>query len=202
MTNPMDSKLLISEPPLQVLPSLAVAIGLKEALFLQQLHYRLLQSEHIIDGRPWVYNSMVAWREQFPFWSIDTMKRTITSTRKHSLILTRDYNNLKQDRTLWYTIDYDVLYSLEDMHQTLGQFAPVQKGNLPSSSLGQNAPMSSRDLKSFKKIPPLPPHEGGPDDLSGSRKGKRKRIDPHASHNVGKYHNGRYCHDCKADLGA
>jgi hypothetical protein len=31
--------LLIEEPPMQVLPSLAAAIGLEEALFLQQLHY-------------------------------------------------------------------------------------------------------------------------------------------------------------------
>jgi hypothetical protein len=31
--------LLIKEPPLQVLPSLAVAIGLKPALVLQQLYW-------------------------------------------------------------------------------------------------------------------------------------------------------------------
>jgi hypothetical protein len=33
------SKLLIDEPPLQVLPTLAVRLGLEEAIFLQQLHY-------------------------------------------------------------------------------------------------------------------------------------------------------------------
>ena len=35
--------LLISEPPLQVLPSLAVKIGLNEAIVLQQIHYWLLK---------------------------------------------------------------------------------------------------------------------------------------------------------------
>jgi hypothetical protein len=40
------SRLLIHEPALQVLPSLAVAIGLNEAIFLQQLHYWLVSSKH------------------------------------------------------------------------------------------------------------------------------------------------------------
>ena len=35
------SNLLTQEPPLQVLPSLAVAIGLNEAIVLQQVHYLL-----------------------------------------------------------------------------------------------------------------------------------------------------------------
>ena len=35
------SNLLIEEPPLQVLPSLALAVGLNEAIILQQMHYWL-----------------------------------------------------------------------------------------------------------------------------------------------------------------
>ena len=38
-----SSKLLMGESPLQVLPGLAVLIGLDEAIFLQQLHYKLYQ---------------------------------------------------------------------------------------------------------------------------------------------------------------
>ena len=38
---PPSSKLLIDEPPLQVLPSLALKIGLNEAIILQQVHYWL-----------------------------------------------------------------------------------------------------------------------------------------------------------------
>ena len=35
------SRLLINENPLQVLPTLAVKIGLNEAMILQQMHYWL-----------------------------------------------------------------------------------------------------------------------------------------------------------------
>ena len=41
------SKLLVDEPPLIVLPSLAVAIGLAEAILLQQIHYWLRQGGHV-----------------------------------------------------------------------------------------------------------------------------------------------------------
>jgi hypothetical protein len=75
------SKLLIDEPPLQVLPSLALAIGLNEAIFLQQLHYWLQRSEHQHAGQRWVYNTLEGWHEQFPFWSMSTVRRTIRSLK-------------------------------------------------------------------------------------------------------------------------
>jgi DnaD/phage-associated family protein len=67
--------LLISEPPLQVLPSLAVAIGLDEAIVLQQVHYWVTnpKNEGYIDenGDAWVYASYKEWQsDNFPFWKI------------------------------------------------------------------------------------------------------------------------------------
>ena len=44
------SRLLIDEPPLQVLPSLAREIGLNEAIMLQQIHYWLLKSGNEFEG--------------------------------------------------------------------------------------------------------------------------------------------------------
>ena len=101
------SKLLLDEKPLQVLPSLACAIGLNEAIFLQQLHYWLKDSKHIHDGRQWVFNSYEGWREQFKFWSISTIRRTIKSCIDQGLVIDGSYNKLKQDNTKWYTINYD-----------------------------------------------------------------------------------------------
>lgn len=104
------SKLLIDEPPLQVLPSLAIAIGLNEAIFLQQLHYWLRISKHVYDERIWIYNTHEGWHEQFPFWSVPTIRRVITNLRNLELIITTAaYNKLGFDNTLWYTIDYDAL---------------------------------------------------------------------------------------------
>ncbi|WLF74824.1 hypothetical protein Q3V38_08385 [Limosilactobacillus fermentum] len=46
--------LLIEEPPLQVLPSLAKSIGLNEAIVLQQIHYWIRKSNNLKDGHKWI----------------------------------------------------------------------------------------------------------------------------------------------------
>lgn len=45
------SKLLISESPLLVLPSLAETIGLNEAIVLQQIHFWTSKEKHYKNGR-------------------------------------------------------------------------------------------------------------------------------------------------------
>ena len=112
-------KLLIEEPPLQILPSLAVAIGLNEAIFLQQLHYWVRMSSHVHDGRRWVYNSLADWRQQFPFWSDRTLRRVIKSLEsplpgygRALLVSTLQLNTHPMDKTKWYTLDYDLVDEL------------------------------------------------------------------------------------------
>lgn len=108
-----SSRLLINEPPLQVLPSLAYAVGLNGALFLQQLQYWLATSRHVHDGRRWIYNTTEEWARQFPFWSERTIKRIIADLRDREIVLTRDdLNKHSFDHTLWYSINYDVLESV------------------------------------------------------------------------------------------
>ena len=101
--------LLISEPPLQVLPSLAVKIGLNEAIILQQIHYWLLRSNNVRDGYKWVYNSYSEWNKQFPFFSRNTMIRAFNSLEKQGLLITANYNKAGFDKTKWYRIDYEKL---------------------------------------------------------------------------------------------
>ena len=104
------SRLLIDEHPLQVLPSLAVAVGLNEAIILQQIHYWLGTKSGEIkeDGRRWVFNSYAEWKCQFPFWSEDTIYRAVRSLERKKILLSRQEGN---DRRKWYTIDYDALPS-------------------------------------------------------------------------------------------
>ena len=108
------SDLLINEPPLQVLPSLACAVGLNEALILQQFHYWLQHSNNIKDGHKWIYNSYQEWHKQFPFWK---SKNTLISAIKHledmGILVSGNYNKAKFDKTKWYRIDYEKLQLLE-----------------------------------------------------------------------------------------
>mgnify|MGYP000945594715 CR=1 FL=1 len=111
------SKLLLDESPILVLPSLATKIGLNEAIFIQQLHYWLKDSKNVRDGRKWVYNTHEEWQEQFPFWSISTIRRTITKLEKANLIIVSNYNKMAIDKTKWYRINYDLLEEMSNPNQ-------------------------------------------------------------------------------------
>ena len=106
--------LLIQEPPLQVLPSLACKVGLNEAIILQQFHYWLQRSNNVKDGHKWIYNSYSEWHKQFPFWK---SKNTLISAIKHledmRILISGNYNKAKFDKTKWYRIDYEKLQLLE-----------------------------------------------------------------------------------------
>lgn len=100
------SRLLIDEPPLQVLPSLAREIGLNEAIMLQQMHYWLLKSSNEFEGVKWFYKTLEDWQTEFPFWSAMTIRRTLTNLEKQKVIRIGNFNKKKFDKTKWYTIDY------------------------------------------------------------------------------------------------
>lgn len=111
------SNLLINEPPLLILPSLAVLIGLNEALVLQQLHYWLDNPKTGVsrNGYKWVYNTYDNWlRESFPFWSKSTIERTFRSLEKRGLIISKQFDSNKHDQRKYYRIDYTVLAALEE----------------------------------------------------------------------------------------
>ncbi|WP_338469558.1 hypothetical protein R4Z10_12080 [Niallia sp. XMNu-256] len=103
------SKLLIQESPLLILPSLAKQIGLNQAIILQQVHYWLTSSRHKYEGRIWIYNSYREWQLQFPFWSEQTIARGIRSLEEQGYLLSSNFNRMKQDKTKWYTINYEKL---------------------------------------------------------------------------------------------
>lgn len=118
------SNLLYDERPLEINPTLAELIGLNEAIILQQVHYWIVTemktndndviAKHMHDGKWWIWNTYEQWQEQFKFWSIATIKRTISKLEKSGLLLSGNFNKYGYDRTKWYTIDYDKLQSLKN----------------------------------------------------------------------------------------
>ena len=82
--------MLLDEPLLTVQPKLAMAVGLNEAMFLQQLHWMLgRDNAEVRDGRKWVRSSAERLQLQFPFWSVRTIERIISDLRGLELIATK-----------------------------------------------------------------------------------------------------------------
>lgn len=110
----MASKLLINEPPLQVLPTLAENVGIVEAIILQQIQYWLITSKEIKRGRKWTYNTYAEWQKQLKFCSDSTIKRAIRKLEKMGLVESATFNKSRSDRTKWYTINYKKVDSLAE----------------------------------------------------------------------------------------
>lgn len=106
-------KKLVTNKPLVIDKQLAVIFGLKEAIILQQINYWLeinkSKNNNYREGRYWTYNTLNKWQEEFPFWSLETVKRTFRKLRNKNLLITNNFNKMKTDRTLWYTINHEEL---------------------------------------------------------------------------------------------
>lgn len=162
------SKLLINESPLQVQPSLAMAIGLNEAIFLQQLHYWMGASRHHHNGKKWVYNTYSDWLLQLKYLSLPTLKRTIKSLKDRGLLSVERFDKLRSNQVNYYTINYDVLAIIESniaqaidsidqlkMSQSSSsnctnasaQNEPIDKIKMSQSPLAQNEPILTREYQ-------------------------------------------------------
>lgn len=115
----MTNSLLISEPPLQVIPSLAVALkSVDKAIILQQIHYWLQRSKNIEDGHRWVFNTVKEWHQQFPWLAEKTVQRYLKDLCDKGLLITGNFNKANFDRTKWYRIDYHALDKLANSKGT------------------------------------------------------------------------------------
>ncbi|AVV37327.1 conserved phage C-terminal domain-containing protein [Pantoea vagans] len=143
--------LLLKVKPLVISPELALRIGLNEAIVLQQICYWLEDTTAGVEyeGKRWVYNSINAWNEQFPWWTTKTIQRTVSSLKKMGLIFVEQLKKKQHDQTNYYAINYanPLLTDKDNLslsRETIcpnrkGQSVPMDKVNL-SHSIGSNCP--------------------------------------------------------------
>lgn len=161
------SKLLLDEPPLMVLPKLAEKVGLNEAIILQQIHYWLSgKSAKEKDGKYWIYNTYEDWQKQFPFWSVSTVRRTLNSLEKQGLIFKGNYNRAGFDKTIWYSVDYELInrMSRPSVHNDL------TSGSKWTDGSGHNDLTNTRDYTEIT----TENKQADDDDVSKDEKTKEK----------------------------
>lgn len=106
--------LLLPEPPLQVLPSLAEAMGLENAIVTQQLHYLLLNPKNgrLVNGERWIFNTYEQWRSEFfPFWSERTVRRVFGALEEMHVIESCQPEGA-MSRRKYYRINHGMLHRL------------------------------------------------------------------------------------------
>lgn len=150
-----SSRLLIAEEPLQVLPSLAVAIGLNEAIILQQMHYWLKRSEHVMEGETWIYNTYSQWQQQFPFWGLNTIKRAVQQLEECGIVTsTTRFNRNPIDKTKWYTINYHRLNDFCRSSTTQDGLSTTHLGSMDDPSWVNDDPNCTHSQRLHTEITP------------------------------------------------
>ncbi|MEG3268487.1 DUF6017 domain-containing protein [Streptococcus suis] len=142
---------LFDEQPIVANKALARALGLNEALVLQQINYWIeinkKSGKNYHDERYWTYNSIRAWQENdFDYMSVDTVKRTFAKLEKAGYLLVGNYNKDPRDKTKWYTINDE---KLEELYFELNkkkleherEILEKESQNTTHNALWQNAPM-------------------------------------------------------------
>ena len=130
------SKILAPESiPCSVL--LSRHLGRSAASFLQQLHYWLTKSSHIIEGAKWVFNTAEAWAEQLGL-SPSTIVRVIAKLRELKLIRIERWSKHHWHQVNWFTINYPALQGLlvsiqSDCSDRPGHSEAVDEGDLSES---------------------------------------------------------------------
>lgn len=85
-------------------PEIAKEIGDRAATVLQQLHYWTSKGYgKKIDGRTYIYNTYEEWHEQFPHWSVMTIRRLFSKLVDLEII---HVHRKGYDRRSYWSINY------------------------------------------------------------------------------------------------
>jgi len=139
------------EDSLYFVVSEAVELGLKEAVFINNLRYWIMKNKanerHYHDGRTWSYCSNKALLQLMPFFSKMNIETIIKSLREKGVIMIGNYNQNSYDRTRWFAfvdeakylpsrINTDFLKSGNGFSQIKKWISPNQEMDLVKSGNG------------------------------------------------------------------
>lgn len=116
-------------PNIPVCVELANAIGLNEAMLLQQIHYWCCISKekkfYFEDGHYWAKNTYEGWTQQLPWKGRKTTERVVENLETKGLIIIGNYSRGAENRTKWYRVNYDRLAEITSSFCTAKVTNPV-----------------------------------------------------------------------------
>lgn len=95
---------------------LAQKLGLNEAIMIRHFQYWInhnkANEKNYYNGRYWTYNTLAAFGEIFPFWSKDQIRYTLKKLSDKNILITDNFNKNPYDKTLWYSLNDEVIAEL------------------------------------------------------------------------------------------
>lgn len=130
---------------------LASKIGLNESIMLKSIAYWVFKNEsnahNYKNGHYWSYNSLNAFAEQFPFWSVKTIRTILKHLLDGGWILKEHFSAQAMKNTSWYTLSDNGLALFN--HES--PVCPNRQTDLPESA-NYSLPESANRLAQIGKL--------------------------------------------------
>ena len=100
-----------------------------QSTFIKQLIYWISKCGRTVDNLEgkWIYNTLNSWLDQFPYWSMSTLRRTIKSLEESGILLSKKVNAKHWKHTKWYSIDFNKLNKVSDNNNQTNNIELVEK---------------------------------------------------------------------------
>jgi hypothetical protein len=136
--------------------SLALEVGLREAIFLMYLKHWLDSNRrrgvNFCDGRYWSCSTYAELSARLQVFSIKQIRGIVGNLRDMNMFITRKYNRHKNDQTLWYTITDKGLALIQncylEMPQKANAFAHSAQSN--NTNIVNNMKIQKNFNRKFK----------------------------------------------------
>lgn len=172
------SHLLIEEHPIAFLPGLASAIGLNEAILLQQLHYELTSpvskaGDHVPgrvfaqDGTPWIARTYDHWASgMLRMWTPEGIRKIFLKLKELKLIVMAPRNAAQWDNVNLVTIDREAVRALDLEAMAMERRAARSRSPKKDHQAGKYSASSIPDLRTLRtmRIDPPDNEDGSPAD--------------------------------------
>lgn len=133
-------KLLVDGRLLFLSQDLGIRIGIEEALFVQQLYYRLETRGVEKEGHIWYRQTYQGWAKQCPQWNIRKIKRLVMKLERYQIIISSNkFNSFKTDRSKWYRIDYEKIDQIVQSEVYIQEELLPEEENLSEKNTKSNA---------------------------------------------------------------
>ena len=148
------------------LGTVAQRYGLEEAVLLHSCVFwwreHRAKRENFRDGRYWNYCTIKAFSELMPWWSAKQVRRIVESCRTQGALLTANYNERKDDKTLWYSPSDELLAYYDEASGEPEANAQMGKANAQMGKANAQMGKGSYNRNTCSNTcnkPPIIPHE-------------------------------------------
>lgn len=87
---------------------IAIKYGIEPAIILNNIQFwtakNAANNHNFHDNKHWIYNSVRAWSELFPYMSANTIRNGLKKLEDCGILISGNYNQNTYDRTKWYAI--------------------------------------------------------------------------------------------------